>query len=72
MDTLSGQLILIISTTTTLLTAWAWDKVIRQYLKTYHNIGLDNFKSNLIAAIIITILTFLIVFAAVELSKITK
>ena len=52
------QLIVILTTTLSLLTAWSWNSVFQQYIDYYYGRSIG---TTLIFAIIITIVTFLLV-----------
>lgn len=52
------QLIVILTTTLSLLTAWSWNSVLQQYIDEYYG---RNIGTTLIFAVIVTIVTFLLV-----------
>ena len=49
------QILLILITILTLLTAWSWNSFLQSFIKTYYN---DNLPTKFIFAIIISIITF--------------
>ena len=52
------QLMVILTTTLSLLTAWSWKSVLQQYLDQYYGRSLS---TRVLAAVIVTIVTFLII-----------
>lgn len=52
------QLMVILTTTLSLLTAWSWNSVIQQYVDQYFGRSLS---TRLLSAIIITIITFIMI-----------
>ena len=52
------QLMVIMTTTLSLLTAWSWNSVLQQYIDQYYGRGLS---TRLLFAVIITVITFLLV-----------
>lgn len=52
------QLMVILTTTLSLLTAWSWNSVLQQYLDQYYGRSLS---TRVLAAVIVTIVTFLII-----------
>lgn len=52
------QLMVILTTTLSLLTAWSWNSVLQQYLDQYYGRSLS---TRVLAAVVVTIITFLII-----------
>ena len=52
------QLMVILTTTLSLLTAWSWNSVLQQYLDQYYGRSLS---TRVLTAVIVTIVTFLII-----------
>ena len=57
-DYTQEQLLVILTTTLSLLTAWSWNSVLQQYLDQYYGRSLS---TRLLAAVLVTIVTFLII-----------
>lgn len=57
-DYTQEQLMVILTTTLSLLTAWSWNSVLQQYLDQYYGRSLS---TRVLAAIVITIITFLLI-----------
>jgi len=57
-DLMQEQLVIILTTTLTLLTAWAWNSVFQQYLDQFYG---KNLHVKTIYAISITIITFILI-----------
>ena len=57
-DYTQEQLMVILTTTLSLLTAWSWNSVLQQYLDQYYGRSLS---TRVLAAVVITIITFLLI-----------
>lgn len=57
-DYTQEQLLVILTTTLSLLTAWSWNSVLQQYLDQYYGRSLS---TRVLAAVLVTIVTFLII-----------
>lgn len=58
MDYAQEQLLVIMTTTLSLLTAWSWNSVLQQYIHEYYGSSL---RISVIAALSVTLITFLLV-----------
>lgn len=52
------QLIVILTTTLSLLTAWSWDAALQKYVGQYYG---DSLTTKIITAIVITAVTFIVI-----------
>ena len=57
-DYMQEQLMVILTTTLSLLTAWSWNSVLQQYVDQYYGRSLS---TRVLAAIVVTIITFLLI-----------
>ncbi len=57
-DYMQEQLMVILTTTLSLLTAWSWNSVLQQYVDQYYGRSLS---TRVLAAIIVTIVTFMLI-----------
>ena len=57
-DYLQEQLMVILTTTLSLLTAWSWNSVLQQYIDQYYGRSLS---TRMLSAVIVTIITFLLI-----------
>ena len=52
------QLMVILTTTLSLLTAWSWNSVLQQYIDQYYGRSLS---TRVLSAVVITVITFLLI-----------
>ena len=52
------QLIVILTTTLSLLTAWSWNSVLQQYIDQYYGRSLS---TRMLSAVVVTVITFLLI-----------
>nr|QBK87133.1 MAG: hypothetical protein LCMAC201_00350 [Marseillevirus LCMAC201] len=57
-DYMQEQLMVILTTTLSLLTAWSWNSVLQQYIDQYYGRSLS---TRVLSAVLITIITFLLI-----------
>lgn len=63
------QLIVILTTTLSLLTAWSWNSVLQKYIETYHN---KTLSTTIIVAIGITVITFILINSLLNYLQVKK
>ncbi len=57
-DYMQEQLMVILTTTLSLLTAWSWNSVLQQYIDQYYGRSLS---TRVLSAVLVTIITFLLI-----------
>lgn len=57
-DYIQEQIVVLLTTTLSLLTAWSWNSVLQEYLEKYYDKSL---KTRILAAVIVTIATFTLI-----------
>lgn len=52
------QLLVVLTTTFSLLTAWSWNSVLQQYISEYYD---NSLSTHVLSAVIVSIITFLLI-----------